>query len=152
MAQPRGVTGAVRGLDPATVQQLLLATLELLDDGQAFSRADLRGHLCVAAKHALSEQDVAAMEHAFFRSVCPVPVGTGVFVLPQHAEALLRHRDYRLPGGRLQLCDVMQLVGALQLAEDTGAALTPNLAERLQAYTKALRSLGLPKRPGVKRA
>lgn len=148
-AKTRGPTGEVRGLPATTVRDLFLDALEHLAPGDKFTRMDFRALLVMVAlegKLKLEQEDVMALEHAFWRTVVPVPVTgeRGCYLLPDHAEALVRHRLYRVSAGRYGLPDIMQLVALLQHAVDSGIALTPTLAGQLSTGSAALRALQLP--------
>lgn len=151
MAHRRGMTGTVRGMDAQRVQKLFSRAVQVMVNTAAgvFSRRDLREHLEKAAKAEevpYTPDTLHALEHAFFRAVVPLPTNReGLFLLPDYVEDLAKHRDYRLPGGRLALPDIMQLCGLLHHAETKmGLTLTPGLAEQLTRSRAALRELGLP--------
>lgn len=150
--------GQVRGLPGAVVRELFTGAVEAIPPGAAFSRADLRAALQAAAvehtvRGKLDPEEALALEHAFWRTVAPLPgERAGAHVMPLRAPELVRHRDYRLPGGRLHLADVLQLVALLQQAEDRGVLLTPTLRAKLEQGGKALRALRLPTKGEADRA
>lgn len=144
MAQPRGPNGTVRGMGPATVKKLHAIAVELLRQNDTFSRADARLALKVAAEqlgHEIAEDEYAAMEHAFFRTVTPEALADGLYLLPRYAELLVQHRAYRLPGARMSLADIIQYASIMDHAMAEGVFLAPALREQHQRCKAALKAL-----------
>lgn len=151
MAKPRGPQGTVLGMPAGRVQELLAGAVAAARATQAagperggdglFARDDLRRHF---RAEGLSDEQAEAMVHAFWRAVPPVPDGGyGRYRLPPHADAMVRHREWRLTSGRLALADVLRLRQLLGGEKGRGRALTPGLEAFRRRADKALRGLGL---------
>jgi aminopeptidase N len=155
MPEPRGRQGTVRGLRAEQVQALLAHAVEELrraakddaeenplhEDAGLFSRADV---LAIFTRlEVVSDEQAQALVHAFWRVVQPHTDSRGKFRLPDHAEALVEHRNWRITSGRLQIPDVLQLRKVLRRAQKEGVELTPGVEEFLRRSEAALKGINI---------
>jgi hypothetical protein len=152
MPEPRGRQGHVRGLQPARAQELLAGAVHAIRDEEEaalranamdenageFTRAGLRQHFL---EQGVTEEQADALVFAFWRAIPPLSRGYGAFALPENAEDMAAHRNWRLTSGRLQLADVLALRQMFERAAKEGQELTPGLAEFQRRSAAALKGL-----------
>lgn len=148
MSRTTRETGHVQGLEPGRVQQLLTVAVEQVGrDAEAEDRDPRAAPMTRArVREVLREEgdvddDVAkGLEEALFRDAESAIIKTehGQYLLDVPAALdFIRHREWRLATGRLDLAAAVALVGALDHAEHEGGFYLPTTLQALRMRTRA---------------
>ena len=121
-------TGRVAGLTRETTQTVLHHAADLLSQRKrGASPAEMRDTL-LAVSPRLTDAQLAGLAQALTRTPGVLRTGHGRYKVTTDAVRFLKHRDWRMPSGRLDLASAEMLVELVNDAEGSGRTIPSALA------------------------